>query len=143
VGRKSKPAQSYSPEEFDAVVSLIQRDASLRSDIEKITGQSLNDKTPRQLFDLFRAIDQAAQVQAAVVRYGRARQAVRETRIALQDLPPADMHPSQAAYVEQLQRRLDEAKRENQQLRAANVALRTGRVTPIPPARTIKGEVAS
>ena len=140
--RKPKPAQGYTPEEFDAVVSLIQSDAGLRSDIEQITGQKLDGKTPRQLFDLFRAIDQAAQVQAAVVRYGRARQAVRETRLALQDLPPANMPPTQAAYVEQLQRRLDDAKREVERLRAANVALRTGRVTPIPN-RAIKGEVAS
>ncbi|TQS30014.1 hypothetical protein [Microbispora sp. KK1-11] len=140
--RKPKPAQGYSPEEFDTVVTMIQRDSALRADIETITGQKLDGRTPRELFDLFRAIDQAADVQAAVVRYGRARQAVRQTRIELQDLPPADMPPSQAAYVQGLQERLDAEKAANQQLRAANAALRAGTVHPIP-ARTIKGEVAS
>lgn len=141
--RKPRKPQDYTPEEFTTVVAMIRNDAGLRSDIEKITGQSLDGKTNRELFDLFRAIDQAAQVQAAVVRYGKARQAVRETRLALQDLPPADMPPTQAAYVEKLQQRVDALKAENQRLRATFAALRTGRVTPIPPARTIKGEVAS
>ncbi|NJP24413.1 hypothetical protein FLW53_09380 [Microbispora sp. SCL1-1] len=140
--RKPKPAQGFTPEEFEAVVSMIRSDASLRADIETITGQKLDGKTPRQLFDLFRAINTAAEVQNAVVRYGRARQAVRQTRIELQDLPPADMPPTQAAYVQGLQERLDVVKAENQQLRAANAALRAGTVHPIP-ARTIKGEVAS
>lgn len=142
MSRKPKPAQGYSPEEFDIAVSMIRNDAALRADIETITGQTLDGKTPRQLFDLFRAINTAAEVQGAVVRYGRARQAVRQTRIELQDLPPADMPPSQAAYVERLQERLDATKAEIQQLRAANAALRAGTVHPIP-ARTIKGEVAS
>lgn len=141
MGRKKK-AQDYSAEEFNAVVALIQADAGLRADIEAITGQKLDGKNPRDLFNLFRAINTAADVQASVVRYGRARQAVRQTRVELENLPPADMPTSTAAYVERLQTRLDEAKREVRELKAAAAALHGGKVTPI--ARpVVKGEVAS
>ncbi|WP_157099369.1 hypothetical protein [Microbispora sp. ATCC PTA-5024] len=137
--KKPRNAQGYSPEEFDTAVALIHNDATLRADIEAITGQKVTGKNPRELFDLFRAIDQAAEVQAAVVRYGRARQMVRQTRIEMQDLPPADMPVDTAKYVADVQRRLDEAKAENAALKAA---LRAGNVTAIP-RHTIKGEVAS
>ncbi|MDH2424820.1 hypothetical protein [Sphaerisporangium sp. TRM90804] len=138
-----KTAQQYSAEEFDAVVALIQGDASLRADIEAITGQSLNGKNPRELFDTFRAIGQAAELQISVAKYGRARQMVRQVRAELAALPPADMPMETAAYVADVQRRLDEAKQENAALRAANAALNAGRgATPLSTAgRVVQGAV--
>jgi hypothetical protein len=142
--KKKRSAQNYSADEFAAVVTLIETDAGLRADIEAITGQTLDCKTPRELFDLFRAINDAAEVQATVVRYGQARQAVRQTRAmlaagALEELDPACPATKK---IHELEARCDELKARNQRLEASNKALLSGRVAPIAP-RVVKGEVAS
>lgn len=140
--KKPRKAQDYSAEEFDQTVAILQNDASLRADIEAITGQKLDGKTPRELFDLFRSINQATEIQMAVVGYGRARQMVARVRGEMEALPPAGMPMETAEYVAELQRRLDETKRENVALRAANATLNTQRgATPLPTAgRVIKQE---
>ncbi|RBQ21570.1 hypothetical protein DP939_02340 [Spongiactinospora rosea] len=120
---KRKHAHEYSPEEFDRAVTMIQSDADLRADIEAITGQSLEGKTPRELFDTFRSIQHAAEVQAAVVNYGRARQAVRDTRAMLE----ADASAEEALglarkEIERLEKSNEELKRKNQALSAGQGA---------------------
>lgn len=139
---RKRKAQDYGADEFDTVVQMIQSDASLRADIEAITGQALTGKSPRELFDLFRTIEKTTEVQAAVVNYGRARQAVRDTRAmlaegALEDLDPAD--PA-AKLITELETRLDELKATNARLKDTNKALMAGGPIPV---RMIKGEVAS
>ncbi|MER5420375.1 hypothetical protein [Streptosporangium roseum] len=114
MGRRRNP-QEYSPEEFDSVVAMIRSDKGLQEDIERITGQSLEGKTPRELFDVFRTIQVVTDVQATVVNYGRARQAVRQTRIDM-DLDPANLPPDAARYVAELQAKVDDERA--QRLRA-------------------------
>jgi hypothetical protein len=106
---RPKKAQEYSPEEFDTVVALIRGDAGLRDDIEAITGQKLDGKSPRELFDLFLTLQRATEVQATVVRYGQARRAVRQTRVDLAD--PVMLPPATAEYVATLQAKVDEERR--------------------------------
>lgn len=120
---RKRNAQDYSAEEFDAVVHMIQNDADLRADIEAITGQQLDDKTPRELFDLFRTIEKTTAVQATVVNYGRARQAVRDTRAMLE----ADADANEALKlardrIVELEKKNDELKRKNYALNAAQGA---------------------
>ncbi|PZG49874.1 hypothetical protein C1I98_11200 [Spongiactinospora gelatinilytica] len=120
---KNRRSYDYSPEEFDRAVTMIQSDADLRADIEAITGQSLDGKSPRELFDTFRSIQRAAEVQAAVVNYGRARQAVRDTRAMLE----ADASAEEAlglarAEIERLEKSNEELKRKNQALSAGQGA---------------------
>lgn len=126
MGSRKKP-QEYSPEEFDAVVALIQGDADLRKDIEAIAGQTVAGKSPRELFDLFRTLHRTTEVQAVVVNYGRARQAVRDTRAQLE----ADASAEEALQlarkrIEQLETANDALKRKNQALAASQGA------TPLP-----------
>ena len=138
-----KTPQQYSPEEFDAVVALIQNDPDLRADIEAITGQSLDGKTPRELFDTFRAINQATELQATVVRYGQARQAVRRTRLQMEfDVAADETKQLTANLVQELQERLDAMKQENTVLKQALRSERQAKVTPIA-GRTIRGEVSA
>lgn len=115
----TRKPQEYSDEEFKAVVALINHDANVRADIEAITGQTLDGKTPRELFDLFRALEEATQVQAVVVRYGQARRALRQTRADLAE--PVEMPQTTAQYVQALQAKVDEEKKKRQ---AAENALR-------------------
>jgi hypothetical protein len=131
---KKRSPQQYSPEEFDAVVALIQGDAGLRADIEAITGQKLHGKSPRELFDLFRAIDRAADLQVTVARYGRARQLVRETRAELEGTAAAEQALGTAqSLIHDLETRNGALNEENRRLRAANSALNAGRgATPLP-----------
>ncbi len=136
---KKRHPQDWSPEEFDSVVKMIQGDPDLREDIEAITGQQLAGKSNRQLFDLFRTIDEAASVSATVARYGQARQALRQTRAQLSQ--PVEIEPSAAAHITNLETRLEEQKALIERLKASNEALRSGKVTPIA-GRVIKGEVA-
>ncbi len=133
---KKRHPQQYSAEEFDAVVALIQRDAGLRADIEAITGQKLDGKKPRELFDLFRAIDQAADLQVTVAKYGRARQLVREVRADLEGTETAEKVLGTAqTRINELEGRNDLLKEENARLKAANAALNAGRgATPLPTA---------
>lgn len=140
---KKKNPQQYTAEDFDRVVAMLKRDADLRADIEAITGEKLDGKTNRELFDLFRSLTELTDIQIEVARYGRARQLVRQTRNELAALPPADMPMETAAYVADMQRRLDEAKRENAALRTTNAALSAGRgATPLPTAgRVMQGKV--
>lgn len=114
---KQKKPQEYSADEFDAVVALIQGDPDLRADIEAITGQSLKGKNPRDLFDLFRAVQGATQVQAVVVQYGQARRALRRTRVELAH--PEELPQPIADYVSDLQAKVDEEKRRRLQAEAA------------------------
>ncbi len=106
---RARNPQEYSPEEFEAVVALIRNDAGVRADIEAITGQTLDGKSPRELFDLFRTLEGATQVQSVVARYGQAKRALRQTRVDLAN--PALLPPPVAAYVEQLQAKVDEERR--------------------------------
>ena len=76
---KRKNAQHYSAEEFDAVVALVTRDPQMRADIERITGKQLTGKSPREIFDLFRAVENTIKVQATVVAFGRGKVALAET----------------------------------------------------------------
>lgn len=124
---RSRNPQNYSPDEFDSVVAMIQGDPDLRADIEAITGQQLDGKTPRELFDLFRTIQHTTEVQAVVVNYGRARQAVRDTRAQLE----ADASAEEALRlarkeIERLETANDALKRKNQALAASQGA------TPLP-----------
>ena len=137
---KQKKPQEYTAEEFDAVVAMIRNDASLRADIEAITGQSLNGKTPRELFDLFQTIEKTTAIQAAVVNYGRARQAVRDTRAMLAEGALAEMDPADPALrrIRDLEAKVDELKSTNSRLRDTNKALMSGKRINV-----IKGEVAS
>lgn len=141
MSKKQRKAQDYSAEEFDQTVAILQNDASLRADIEAITGQSLDGKTPRELFDLFRSINQATEIQMAVVGYGRARQMVARVRAEMDAIPPAGMPLETAEYVAELQRRMDATKQENVELRAANAALNAHRgATPIAAGRVLQGK---
>lgn len=143
MSKKPRRAQDYSAEEFDQTVAILQNDASLRADIEAITGQTLDGKTPRELFDLFRSINQATEIQMAVVGFGRARQMVARVRGEMDAIPPAGMPMETAEYVAELQRRLDEEKRRNQELKDANAALNAARgATPLPTAgRVVRGQI--
>lgn len=132
---RQKKAQEYSPEEFDAVVALIRRDEQLRADIEAITGQKLAGKTPRQLFDLFRTLEGAAQVQTVVVRYGQARRAVRQTRIDLAE--PAMLPPATAEYVAGLQAKVDAEKRRRKAAEDELKALRSRNVLQLPTGKAV------
>jgi hypothetical protein len=114
---KQKKPQEYTADEFDAVVAHIQGDPELRMDIEAITGQSLAGKSPRELFDVFRAIQGVTEVQAVVFRYGQARRALRQTRVDLAE--PINLPPSTAQYVADLQAKVDEEKRRRLQAEAA------------------------
>ena len=114
---KQKKPQEYTAEEFDAVLALIQGDPDLRADIETITGQSLKGKSPRDLFNLFRAVQGATQVQAVVVQYGQAKRALRRTRVELAH--PEELPQSIADYVADLQAKVDEEKRRRLQAEAA------------------------
>ena len=137
---KQKKPQEYTAEEFDAVVAMIRNDASLRADIEAITGQALNGKTPRELFDLFQTIEKTTAIQAAVVNYGRARQAVRDTRAMLAEGALAEMDPADPALrrIRDLEAKVDELKSTNSRLKDTNKALMSGKRINV-----IKGEVAS
>ncbi|MGW5259638.1 hypothetical protein ACWEQG_01605 [Microbispora sp. NPDC004025] len=124
---KRRNPQDYSPEEFDAVVAMIQNDPELRADIEAITGQTLDGKSPRDLFNLFRSIQKAADVQIAVVNYGRARQAIRDTRAALE----ADADAEESLRL--ARNRILELERSNEELKRKNYALSRGHgATPLP-----------
>lgn len=147
--RDRRPAQ-YSDEEFQAIVSIIQNDPQVRADIEAITGQSLDGKSPRELFTLFRAIGGAAAVQEAVARFGRARRALRRTRIELAEDAVEHIadHPDVTQIARQriveLEAKLDELRGENRRLRASNQALARARAaSPAVAARVIKGEVSA
>ncbi len=135
---KKKTAQQYSAEEFDAAVAMIRNDPEVRADIEAITGQKLAGKSPRELFDLFRAIGSATELQMTVARYGRARQLVRETRAALEGTSSAEQAlPLARQRIAELEAKVDELKGKNSALNA-----RAG-VTPLPTAgRVIRGQVA-
>lgn len=137
---KQKKPQEYSADEFDAVVAMIRNDASLRADIEAITGQTLSGKTPRELFDLFQTIEKTTAVQATVVNYGRARQAVRDTRAMLAEGALAEMDPADPALrrIRDLEAKVDELKSTNSRLKDTNKALMSGKRINV-----IKGEVAS
>ena len=137
---KQKKPQEYTAEEFDAVVAMIRNDASLRADIEAITGQVLNGKTPRELFDLFQTIQKTTAIQAAVVNYGRARQAVRDTRAMLAEGALAELDPADPALrrIRDLEAKVDELKSTNIRLKETNKALMSGKRINV-----IKGEVAS
>lgn len=137
---KQKKPQEYTADEFDAVVAMIRNDASLRADIEAITGQALNGKTPRELFDLFQTIQKTTAIQAAVVNYGRARQAVRDTRAMLAEGALADLDPADPALrrIRDLEAKVDELKSTNSRLKDTNKALMSGKRINV-----IKGEVAS
>lgn len=115
----ARKPQEYSDDEFQAVVNMIRNDPEVRADIEAITGQTIDGKTPRELFDLFRALEGATQVQQVVVRYGQARRALRRTRMQVAD--PVNVPEAVAAYVEKLQREVDEQKAKR---KAAEAALR-------------------
>ena len=115
----ARKPQEYSDDEFQAVVNMIRNDPEERADIEAITGQTIDGKTPRELFDLFRALEGATQVQQVVVRYGQARRALRRTRMQVAD--PVNVPEAVAAYVEKLQREVDEQKAKR---KAAEAALR-------------------
>jgi len=114
---RKRTAQDYSAAEFDGVVKMIQDDAGLRADIEAITGQSLDGKTPRELFDAFRTIEKSNEVLAAVVNHGRARQAVRDTRAMLE----ADADASEALRL--ARNRIEELERKNEELKRKNATL--------------------
>ncbi len=111
--------QDYTAGEFDAVVAQIQGDPRLRADLEKIAGDPLEGKAPRELFDAFRAMEGATDVMAAVVRYGQGVQAVRRTRVELEFDPEVDLRPAAAQHVAELQAKLDAERREKEQLKAA------------------------
>lgn len=132
---KRRTSQGYSPDEFDAAVAMIRNDQGLQQDIEKITGQSLEGKSPRELFELFRAIQAAAEVQATVVNYGRARQAVRRTRIEM-DLDPANLPPETAQYVAELQAKVDDEKAQRLKAEAALKVTQSRNVLPLPAGNT-------
>ena len=132
--RRRARAVDYSPEEFDAVVRMIRNNPELQQDIEAITGQSLDGKSAREVFDLFRTIEAVSGVQAVVVNYGRARQAVRDTRASLE----ADANAEEAlrlarAEITRLEKSNEDLKRRNQALSTAHGA------TALPPARTAGG----
>jgi hypothetical protein len=131
---RKKKAQEYSAREFEAVVALLMNDESIRGDIEAITGQGLAGKTPRELFDLFRAIDEAAAVQTSVARFGQARQALRATRAAVEGVETAEnvLDAARARIVE-LEARNDALKAQNAALNARHGA------TPI--TNVVRGEV--
>lgn len=137
MSKKRRGAAEYSPEEFDAVVALIQSDAGLRADIEAITGQTLDGKTPRELFEAFRAIDAAADIQISVARYGKARQLVRETRAelaaaAVEDLSNnPDIHQLARTRIGQLETTVDEQRALIERLRTTNKGLMSG-AAPVP-----------
>lgn len=140
---KKRNAQEYSKDEFDAVVALIQGDPDLRADIEAITKQPLDGKTPRELFDTFRAIKQATDLQAVVVRYGQARQAVRRTRAQVEfDVTADETKQLTAATIAELQERMDTIKQENAVLKQALRSERKAKVTPIA-GRVVRGEVSA
>lgn len=142
---KRRNPQDYSPEEFDAVVALVQGDPDLREDIEAITGQSLQGKSPRELFDAFRTIQKATELQLTVAAYGKARQLVRQTRADLAagaleaDAPEVPAAGAARVRIRDLETRLDELKREKARLEATNKALMAGRRLP----GAVTGEVAS
>lgn len=120
---RKRNAQEYNAEEFDAVVQMIQSDAGLRADIEAITGQTLDGKTPRELFDAFRTIEKSNEVLATVVNHGRARQAVRDTRALLEADADADEALKLArAEIERLETSNEALKRKNAALNAAQGA---------------------
>lgn len=137
---KQKKPQEYTAEEFDAVVAMIRNDVSLRADIEAITGQALTGKTPRELFDLFQTIQKTTAIQAAVVNYGRARQAVRDTRAMLAEGALGELDPADPALrrIRDLEAKVDELKSTNIRLKETNKALMSGKRINV-----IKGEVAS
>lgn len=120
---REKKAQGYSPAEFDAVVDLLTSDESVREDIEAITGQKLAGKSPRELFDAFRAVQGATEIYATVIRHGQARQALRETRAAVEGTSTAEevLGAARARIVE-LEARNDDLKRQNAALNAARGA---------------------
>ena len=130
--RDRRPEQS-SDEEFQAVVSIIQNDPQVRADIEAITGQPLEGKSPRELFNLFRAIHEAAVVQEAVARYGLARRRLRAVRAELAadraaelaeglDVNP-DVNEIARKRIAELEAKLDQLKIENDRLRRSNKAI--------------------
>lgn len=150
---KSKGArrpEQYTPEEFDQVVGIIRADAQVRADIEAITGQPLEGRSPRELFNLFRAIHEAAAVQEAVARYGRARRTLRAVRAelaadrvaeleaGLADNP--DVNELAARRIHELEAKLDKAKAENRRLKQSNKAIAAG--APVAP-RVIPGKVGA
>lgn len=139
MARRRNP-QEYSQEEFAAVVALIRSDRGLQADIEAITGQKLDGKSPRELFDLFRAIETAAHVQTSVVAYGRARQMVRDTRSMLAERELEDRDPSDPAVrrIRDLETKVDELKAVNGRLKETNKALMGGK-----PVSVIKGQVSA
>jgi hypothetical protein len=144
MSKKPRRAQEYSAAEFDQTVALIQGDASLREDIEAITGQKLEGKTSRELFDLFRSIEQATQIQVTVARFGQARQAVRATRAALEGTSTAEQVLGTAqARINELESRNEALKAENVKLKGANAALNASRgATPLPTAgRVVQAKV--
>ncbi len=136
---RKKKAQQYTAAEFEAVVALIRADAGVAADIEAITGQSLDDKTPRQLFELFVSIGQAADVQTVVARYGQARQSLRQVRAQLAE--PVEVEPAAAAHITRLETQLAELKAANTALRQTNKALLNGSRQAAPMAAPVAGRV--
>jgi len=144
---KNRRPQEYTPGEFDRVVSIIRSDPGLQQQIEAITGQSLEGKTPREIFNLFLALQQATEAMHVVAEYGRARRTVSETRRQLEMDRLDDMPPDSPAArkIRELEEKLDRLKGVNAQLKEANRAL-IGRAPGnpvIPVSRVIRGQVAS
>lgn len=77
---RNRRSQEYSPKEFEAVVALLQRDRQVRQNIETITGQKLAGKSAREIFDLFVAVQKAAEVKVAIAAYGRSSVVLDEAR---------------------------------------------------------------
>ncbi|TMR91278.1 hypothetical protein [Nonomuraea basaltis] len=141
--QNSKPQQAVPPEEFDLVVAMIQQDQELRDDIEAVTGQSLEGKTPREMFNLYRAIGTAVDVQNAVTRYGQARQRLRQTRADLDGTASAEQVVGVArARITEAENRADELKAERDKYRAAYESLTSGNVTQLAKP-VLQGQVAA
>lgn len=139
--RRKRSPQGYSADEFDRIVALVTGDAALRADIEAITGQKLDGKAPRELFDLFRSIRGATEVQLAVVRYGQVRRAVRQTRVDIES-DPASLPPDVSRYVGELQAKVDDERRRRIDAETALKTVRSRNVLPLPAGDSARRAVA-
>lgn len=135
--RIRKP-QDYSQAEFEAVIKMIQNEPKLRADIEAVTGQKLRGKSPREVFDLFRTIQQVTEIQATVINYGRARQALADTRAQLE----ADA--SAEAALELARTRIKELEQANASLKR-DITAQSRQIENVTafPARAVYGEATA
>lgn len=142
---KRRNPQDYSQEEFEVVVNMLTDNPQMRANVEAITGHKFAGKTPRQIFDLWRACQKVNEINTTFVNYGRIAVALEDTRNLM------ETGASVAQERDQLRGEAADLKRRNKELTETKTSLqrtndglhrRIENITALP-AKAINGEATS